>query len=108
MLDRVLSNKVRVDERRAGAGNYCYRLMSLRDKIDQVSGLLPPNITIPSEIYLSLKFATNSNRVVVNYIYYKRVNVKRKCQSHALVKENKDTHYDNAQATLVRNRMTKE
>ena len=91
MLDKVLANEVCADSRQSDEGNYFYRFVSLRHIIDQTSSLLPPNFPAPSEIYLSLQLTANNSRAEANDRYYNRFNIKRKCQSHTLVKENKDT-----------------
>ena len=102
-LDKVLYNEVCLNARRADAGNYCYRFMSLRGIIDKASSRLPLNTPTTWEIYLALKLTTNNRREELNNRLRTRFNMKRTFQSHDLVKENKHTHYANVQAMLVKN-----
>lgn len=69
------------------------KAISVRDLIEQVTKLCPPNIPIPSESWVRLNFCPRNPRARVSSRYTSRLEAKHLIQKRQFRRSHPDAHY---------------
>jgi hypothetical protein len=95
-VEKYLEEHAAVDDRRHGTVVHLSHAISVRDLIDQVTKICPPDTPIPSKQWLHMQFSPNNETVKVSEYYTGRLNIKYMVQARQLRVDHPDFHYASA------------